>query len=290
MLPSAGGKAKQGDDDNDSPVKESLAPLRSALFLPASNPRAIAKAGTLPCDLVILDLEDAVRDEDKAAARAAAIGAVAQGFGGRRSAIRVNGTGSGWHAEDLAAVAASAADLVVLPKVETRDQAAACAAAGKPVLAMIETPRGLLAAVEIAATEGVAGLIAGTNDLAVALHVPGGADRAGLALALQTIVLAARAAGIVVLDGVWNRLDDEEGLARQCREGRALGFDGKTLIHPNQIDAANRLFGPSEREVQEARALVAAAGGGAERFRGRMIESMHVAEARRLIALAEARP
>ena len=134
---------------------------------------------------------------------------------------------------------------------------------------------------------GVAGLIAGTNDLAASLRLPEGADRAGLTLALQTIVLAARAAGGIALDGVWNRRDDEEGLTRQCRDGRAFGFDGKTLIHPGQIDAANRAFGPSDAQLEDARALIAAASGGAERFRGRMIEAMHVASAERLIAVAD---
>ncbi len=268
-------------------MSEAVPPIRSALFLPASNPRAIAKARGLPCDLVILDLEDAVKGADKPAAREAAVAAVAEGFGDRLAAIRINGVGTGEHAADLTAAAASRADLVVVPKVETIEQAADCASAGKPILAMIETPAGLLAATAIAAVPGVAGLIAGTNDLAAALRLPDGADRAGLALALQTIVLAARAAGGIALDGVWNRLDDEEGLLRQCRDGRAFGFDGKTLIHPNQIDAANRAFGPGEAELEDARALVAAASGGAERFRGRMIEAMHVASAERLIALAD---
>ena len=194
-------------------------PIRSALFLPASNPRAIAKARGLPCDLVILDLEDAVKAEDKDAARAAAVAAIAEGFGERLAAIRINGVGTDEHAADLAAAAGSRADLIVVPKVETPQQAADCAAPGKPILAMIETPAGLLAATAIAAVPGVAGLIAGTNDLAAALRLPDGADRAGLVLALQTIVLAARAAGGIALDGVWNRLDDEEGLARQCRDG-----------------------------------------------------------------------
>lgn len=268
-------------------MNDFVGPVRSALFLPATNPRAVAKARTSPCDLVILDLEDSVRDADKAAARDAALAAVAEGFGGRPAAIRINAVGTAWHADDLAAAAGSAADLLVLPKAERAGDVAAVAARGKPVLAMIESPRGLLAAVDIAAVGGVAGLIAGTNDLAAALRLPDTAERAGLALALQTIVLAARAAGILALDGVWNRLDDAEGLARVCRDGRSSGFDGKTLIHPDQIDAANRAFGPSEAELDDARALVAAATGGAERFRGRMVEAMHVEAARRLLALRE---
>lgn len=262
----------------------SLAP-RTALFLPASNPRAIAKARTLPVDLVILDLEDAVRDADKAAARQAAVDAAAEGFDGRLLAIRVNGADSGEHAADLAAVAASAADLIVAPKIENDAIAARIAAtAAKPLLAMIETPCGVLAAPAIAAAPGVAGLIAGVNDLRAGLGIPDGSDRAGLSLALQTIVLAARAAGGWALDGVYNLLEDSDGLAAECREGRALGFDGKTLIHPNQIAPAAAAFAPSAEELAEARAIIAAAQGGAERFGGRMIEAMHLAQARALLA------
>lgn len=262
-------------------------PLRSALFLPASNPRAIAKARTLGADLVILDLEDAVKDADKAAAREAAVRAVAEGFGAARVAIRVNAPGSAWFAEDCAAAAEAAPDCVVAPKAETAAQAAAVAArVRRPLIAMIETPAGVLAAAAIAAAAGVAGLMAGTNDLAAALRLPADAGRTGLAHALQAIVLAARAAGGVALDGVFNRLDDPQGLAAECAEGRRLGFDGKSLIHPGQVEPANTAFGPTDAELEEARALVAAATGGAERFRDRMIEAMHVESARRLIRIA----
>lgn len=257
---------------------------RSALFLPASNMRAIAKARTLPADMLILDLEDAVPAADKASARDAAIAAVAEGFGGRVMAIRCNAADSDWHAADVAAIAGSAADLLVVPKVEQVDMIAWTAQqAGKPIFAMIETPAGLLAAAHIAAVPGVEGLIAGTNDIAHALRLPAGGGRAGLVLALQTIVLAARAAGIIALDGVWNRLDDAEGLAAECAEGRRYGFDGKTLIHPSQIDTANAGFGPSDAEIEDARALVEAAVAGAVRFRGRMVEAMHVATARQIL-------
>jgi (3S)-malyl-CoA thioesterase len=242
-------------------MTDTLFPVRSALFLPASNPRAIEKARALACDMVILDLEDAVKSIDKERARHAAIAAAGEGYGGRLVAIRINGQGTEWHAADLAAVSGSAADFTVLPKVESPD-AVAKAARGKPVLAMIETPAGVLAAPAIAATAGLRGLIAGTNDLAAALRVPDSADRAGLTLALQSIVLAARAAGVGAIDGVWNRLD------------------------PDQIEPANRAFGPSVAEVVEAEAIIAAATGGAERIRGRMIEAMHVETARRLLALA----
>jgi (3S)-malyl-CoA thioesterase len=266
-------------------MTDTLFPVRSALFLPASNPRAIEKARSLPCDMVILDLEDAVKSIDKERARNAAVAATDEGFGKRLVAIRINSLGTEWHAADLAAVSGSAADFVVLPKVES-PAAVAEGARAKPVLAMIETPAGVLAAPAIAATSGLRGLIAGTNDLAAALRVPDSADRAGLTLALQSIVLAARAAGVAAIDGVWNRLDDPEGLARQCRAGRAFGFDGKSLIHPDQIEPANSAFGPSAAEVEEAEAIIAAATGGAERIRGRMIEAMHVETARRLLALA----
>jgi (3S)-malyl-CoA thioesterase len=260
-----------------------LAP-RTALFLPASNPRAIEKARGLAADLVILDLEDAVKDADKASARLAAVEAVAIGFGPRLAAIRINGTERGEHLEDVAAVAASLADFAVLPKAESAAEAAQVAQAlGKPLLAMIETPLGVLSAAEIAAVPGISGLIAGTNDLAASLRLPPSSGRAQMSVALQTIVLAARASQVWALDGVFNRLDDPEGLAAECREGRALGFDGKSLIHPGQIEIAAAAFGPDARELEDARALIAAATGGAERYQGRMIEAMHVDQARMLL-------
>ncbi|UYY77982.1 HpcH/HpaI aldolase/citrate lyase family protein [Sphingomonas sp. R1] len=263
-----------------------LAP-RTALFLPASNARAIAKARTLACDMVILDLEDAVKPEDKDAARHAAVAAMAEGFGERIAAIRINGADTAEHAADLAAIAGSAAAILVVPKVENAATAARiAAAAGKPILAMIETPAGVLAAPAIAAVPGVAGLIAGTNDLKATLEIPAGAGRAGLSLALQTVVLAARAGGGWALDGVFNALADPEGLAAECAEGRAFGFDGKTLIHPGQIAVAAQAFAPTADEILEARALLEAARGGAERFRDRMIEAMHVEQARAVLERA----
>ncbi|AQR72959.1 CoA ester lyase [Sphingomonas sp. LM7] len=260
-----------------------LAP-RTALFLPASNPRAIAKARGLAVDLVILDLEDAVRDDAKAEARLAAVAAADEGFGDRLCAIRINGSGSREHEADLAAVAGSACDFVVVPKVETAGAARAIAdVVGKPLLAMIETPRGILAAADIAAVVGVCGLLAGANDLRATLGIPAGGGREGLALSLQMIVLAARASQVWAIDGVFNALDDADGLAAECRHGRTLGFDGKSLIHPNQIDIAAQAFGPSTEELADALALVEAATGGAERFGDRMIEAMHVDQARALI-------
>lgn len=263
-----------------------LAP-RTALFLPASNPRAIEKARGLDADMVILDLEDAVKPEDKGAARTAAVAAAAEGFGHRLCAIRLNALDSGEHAADVIAVAGSLCDFAVLPKTESAADAAQVAEAlGKPLLAMIETPLGVLAAADIAAAPCVAGLIAGTNDLAATLKLPPSSGRESLSLTLQMIVLAARASEVWALDGVFNALDDADGLERESRAGRAMGFDGKTLIHPNQIAIAARSFGPSADEIAEARALIAAATGGAERYGDRMIETMHVDQARLLLARA----
>jgi (3S)-malyl-CoA thioesterase len=268
----------------------SILPPRSALYLPASNARAIEKARTLAADLVILDLEDAVKPGLKDEARAAATDAAAQGFGARLCAIRINGPETVWHAADVVAVRTSACHLVVLPKVETAETAAYVAElTGKPLLAMVETPRGILAAAQIAAADGVAGLIAGTNDLANEMRVPLGGGRAGLAFALQQIVLAARAADIWAFDGVFNDLANPDALEAECVQGRAFGFDGKTLIHPNQIDVTNRIWSPSTTEIEDAKALIAAASGGAERFRDRMIETMHVAMAQRIIERVEQR-
>ena len=258
---------------------------RTILFLPASNPRAIAKARELPADMIVLDLEDAVRPEDKASARAAAREALREGFGGRPVAIRVNVIGSAWYGEDVVAIRHSGADYAILPKAETHRQVHDTKVLVEiPVLAMIETARGVLAAASIA--PGSAGLIAGTNDLAADLGLPPGAGRSGLSHSLQAVVLAARAAGVAAFDGVYNRLEDDDGLAEQCREGWAFGFDGKSLIHPSQVVTANRLFGPSDEEVAAAERLIAAATGGAERYEGRMIEAMHVDQARAVLARA----
>jgi citrate lyase subunit beta/citryl-CoA lyase len=258
---------------------------RTILFLPASNPRAIEKARALRADMIVLDLEDAVKPEDKAEALEAAVAAVREGFGGRPVAIRVNMQGSRWYGEDVVALRHSGVDFAILPKAETARQVHDLAVLVEvPVLAMIETARGVLAAPSIAL--GTSALIAGTNDLSADLAIPAGGGRAGLMHSLQTVVLAARAAGIAAFDGVYNKLEDDEGLAEQCREGRAFGFDGKSLIHPSQIETTNRIFGPSEEEVQAAERLIAAATGGAERFEGRMIESMHVDQARALLARA----
>ena len=258
--------------------------VRSVLFLPASNPRAIVKARDSAADLVVLDLEDAVRPEDKAVARDAAVEAVAAAWP-MPVAIRVNGIGTEWHSLDADAVARSAADMVVVPRSTSAHLVQGLAkTVDKPALAMIETAAGVLAAPEIAAL--TAGLIAGTNDLRADLRLPLDAGRDPISTALQLIVLAARAAGIAVFDGVFNSLTDGQGFADECAQGRGLGFDGKSLIHPDQIAPCNQLFGPSEMEIERARKLVDAFSGGAERLDDQMIERMHVEAARRVLARA----
>ena len=262
----------------------SLETVRSVLFLPASNPRAIHHARASAADLVVLDLEDAVRPEDKEQARDAALEAVAEEWP-MPVAIRINGIGTQWHSLDLDAVARSSAAFAVLPRAGSAHLAHGVAEAiSKPLLAMIETPAGVLAAAEIA--DACAGLIAGTNDLRAELRVPIDVDRSAISTSLQLIVLAARARGIAVFDGVFNDLEDLEGFVAECFEGRRLGFDGKSLIHPRQIEPCNQAFSPSEAEIQRARRLVEAFGGGAERFEDQMIERMHVEAARRLIERA----
>jgi len=262
-------------------VRRALDLVRSVLFLPASNPRAIGHARESAADLVILDLEDAVRPEDKEDARSAAVEAVAADWP-MPVAIRLNGVGSEWHSLDVDAVARSDAAFAVLPRASSAHLVHEVAeAVSKPMLAMIETAGGVLAAAQIAPE--CAALIAGTNDLRAELRVPTGKDRSAISTALQTIVLAARAAGIAVFDGVFNDLEDLDGFAAECAEGRRFGFDGKSLIHPRQIEPCNRAFSPGEEELARARRLVEDYGGGAERFEGEMIERMHVEAARRLL-------
>jgi len=258
--------------------------VRSLLFLPASNPRAIAKSHDAGSDLVVLDLEDSVKPEDKAAARAAALEATVSAWP-MPVAIRVNGVGSEWHSLDVDAAAGSGADFVVVPRATSAQQVHLIAeAVGKPVLAMIETAAGVLAAGEIA--REAAALIAGTNDLRADLRLPPDATREPISAALQMIVLAARAGAIAVFDGVFNGLDDPQGFLAEAREGRSLGFDGKSLIHPNQIAPCHQAFAPDNAEVERAHALVDAFNGGAERFGNAMIERMHVEQARRLLQRA----
>ena len=260
--------------------------IRSILFLPASNPRAIEKAHGLKADLVVLDLEDAVKVEDKAVARKAAVEAAKDEWP-MPVAIRINGVGTRWHSLDLDAADRSKADFVIVPRAISahlvRDVAKTVR---KPVLAMIETAAGVLSSAEIAKV--CAGLIAGTNDLRADLRLPLDATREPISASLQMIVLAARAAGIAAFDGVFNNLDDVRGFKREAEEGRRLGFDGKSLVHPNQIEACHQAFGPSPAEIERARALVNAFQGGAERFGNEMIERMHIEAAQRVLERAGA--
>ncbi|MEO7364978.1 MAG: CoA ester lyase [Sphingomicrobium sp.] len=280
------------EEKSDGPLEKEtrgvdLFAVRSILFLPASNPRAIDKARGAGADLVVLDLEDAVKPQDKLAARAAAVDAFVEPWT-MPVAIRVNGIASEWFDDDVAAVADSLADLVVLPRADSVDSIRATwQVAQRGVLAMIETAAGVLAAPEIA--RECAALIAGTNDLTADLRLPPDAGRASLQMALQSTVLAARAAGIAVFDGVFNGLDDPDGFLAEAGEGRLLGFDGKSLIHPNQIALCHRAFAPSETEFDRARRLVDAYQGGAERFDDAMIERMHVEAAKRLLERAAGR-
>ena len=273
----------QAEAKNDRSVD--LFAVRSLLFLPASKPRAIAKAREVSADLVILDLEDAVRPDDKAAARDAAVEAVATPWR-VPIAIRINGAGSEWHSLDLDAAARSTADLIVVPRaISAHLVHEVVETVSKPVLAMIETAAGVLAAAEIA--RECAGLIAGTNDLRTDLRLPLDATREPISASLQLIVLAARAAGVAVFDGVFNNLEDSDGFLREAKDGRRLGFDGKTLIHPNQIAACHQAFAPSAGEVDRAKAVIDAFHGGAERFGNEMIERMHVEAAQRVLERAK---
>lgn len=255
---------------------------RALLFLPASNPRAIAKARESDADLIILDLEDAVKPEDKDLARQAAVEAVAEPWP-MPVAIRINGVGNQWHGPDLVAIAHLPVDLVIMPRVEDKEELTFVRKqSGKSVAAMIETARGVLAAPHVA--HDAVALIAGTNDLAADLRLPRGAGRRPLQMALQSIVLAARSQGIAAFDGVFNQLEDLDSFAAEAAEGRMLGFDGKSLIHPSQIAPCHAAFAPTQEELDRARRLLAASSGGAERFEGEMIERMHVETAERLLA------
>ena len=271
--------------------------VRSVLYLPASNARAIQKARTLDCDVAVLDLEDAVAPEAKADARAAAVHAVRDGGFGPRLGVRINGLDTEWGLDDLAAMKAAGAKLVVAPKVETPEMVHALTAGlarGSALWAMVETPRALLALAEIASADGALdGLMLGVNDLAKALGTGTSSDREPFKPWLAMLVATARANGLLAVDGVFNRIDDAQGLAAEAAQGRLYGFDGKSLIHPSQIAAANAAFSPSENEVAQARAVVAAfaapeaEGQGAIRVNGAMVERLHLDQAQALLARAE---
>jgi citrate lyase subunit beta / citryl-CoA lyase len=279
-------------------------PRRSVLFMPGSNARAMEKARSLPADAVIFDLEDAVAPDAKSEARRQAIAAVrAGGYGRREVVVRVNALGTPWGHADLAAAATSGADAVLLPKVESPESvhealgvlAAHAVPPGLALWCMLETPRGVLNAPAIAAASpSVGALVMGTSDLTKDLHARHTPDRLPLVTSLGLCVLAARAAGVAALDGVHLDLDDDGGFERTCRQAADLGFDGKTLIHPKTIAKANEVFAPTATDVAWARramaahADAAAQGRGVAVLDGRLIENLHVEEARRIVALADA--
>ena len=257
----------------------------SLLYVPGHKLRALDKARTLAADMLIIDLEDAVPVEMKAEARAGAKAALEAGLPGKLVALRLNAAGTAHHADDLAMLATVKPDAIVLPKVDSSAELDALAVpAYLPLIAMIESPNAIFDSRAIAAHPRVIGLIAGLNDLAHELKLPDGRDRAAMSHAIQAIVLAARGAGKLAWDGVCNLIDDADAFAAEARDGHRLGFDGKTLIHPSQVDPCNAAFAPSAKALAAAQTLLAAATSGAERHDGQMVEDMHVASARALIA------
>jgi len=269
-------------------------PRRSALYLPASNAKAIAKARTLPCDVVILDLEDAVAPDAKALARAQAVAAVAEGgFGSRELVVRVNGLDSEWGTDDLSALQSVRPDAVLVPKVSSRVDVAAYAGLlgeSSTLWAMIETAASLFRLDDIAASERLSCLVMGTNDLAKETGAQPGPDRLPFVGALGLAVAAARAHDIAILDGVYNNIDDDTGFTRQARQAVEFGFDGKTLIHPRQIELCNAAFSPDAEAVAWAERIIAVfaepqnADKGAIRVDGRMVERLHLHHAHGVLA------
>lgn len=281
-----------------------LRPRRSVLYMPGANERALEKAKSLPADALILDLEDAVAPDAKAEARKRVAAAAACGeYGFREVTIRVNAPGTVWHDDDLRAAAEAGPDAVVVPKVESADTVRAVEraleAAGAPdrtaIWAMVETPRAMLDARAVAAaSERLTVLVMGTNDLAKELHAEHVPGRAPLLTGLSLALLAARESGKVILDGVYNDVKDAEGFEAECAQGRQFGFDGKTLIHPSQVAPCNRVFAPSPEQITRAQRIIDAfeeatrEGRGVVTVDGRLIENLHVEDARRILALAEA--
>ena len=280
-----------------------LRPRRSVLYMPAANERALDKARTIPADALILDLEDAVAPDAKDAARANACAAAASGdYGNREITIRCNALATPWGADDLAAAATSGAQAVVIPKIESVDELDAVVthldAAGAPanlgVWAMVETPTAIADIRSIAAHPRVPVLVMGTNDLLKELRAEAGANREALVPHLAAALLGAREAGKVILDGVYNDVRDPDGFLAEAEQGRRLGFDGKTLIHPSQVDPANDTWAPSAEAVDHAERVIAAfeaaeaEGLGVITVDGRMIENLHVDNARRVLATARA--
>lgn len=285
-------------------MTDEIRPRRSVLYMPGANERALEKAKGLDADALILDLEDAVAPDAKAEARERVCGLVLEGaYGTKEVAIRVNGLDTEWHATDIAAAAAAGPAAVVVPKVSSVADVHAIeeslerggAPDGTKIWAMVETPVAMLHAEAIAAaSERLTVLVMGTNDLAKELHAEHVPGRQPLLTGLSLCLLAARATGKVILDGVYNDIKDEAGFAAECLQGRQMGFDGKTLIHPGQIGPCNEIWAPTAEAVEDARALIAtfeaaiAQGKGVVTHNGRMIENLHVDNARRVLAVADA--
>jgi len=272
-------------------------PFRSVLYIPGSKPRALDKARGLPVDAVIFDLEDAVSVGEKVSARETLAQELRQGgYGNRMRIVRINGFDTEWGVADAKAVAQMECDAVLLPKVSSQADLDALAeiTGDLPIWAMMETPRGMLNAAEIAAHPKLQGMVMGTNDLAKELQTRFRADRLPLMAGLGVCLLAAKAEGLVIVDGVYNAFKDAEGLAEECNQGRDMGFDGKTLIHPAQVDVANTAFAPSDAEMELARRQITAfeeaeaAGQGVAVVDGKIVENLHVATAREIIAKADA--
>jgi citrate lyase subunit beta/citryl-CoA lyase len=285
-------------------VTDQLRPRRSVLYMPGANERALEKAKGIPADALILDLEDAVAPDAKAEARDRVCAAASSGAYGRKEiAIRINGLGTEWHDADLAAAATAGPDAVLVPKVnsaeEVRTLVAALERAGAPdrtaLWAMLETPIAVLHAGEIvAASSRLTVLVMGTNDLAKELHAVPVPGREPLRFGLQRCLMAARLGGKVILDGVYNDITDAEGFRAECEQALQFGFDGKTLIHPSQVEPCNDVFAPGDEEIDHSRRVIAAFeeaqadGRGVVTVDGRMIENLHVDNARRILAIADA--
>lgn len=272
-------------------------PYRSVLYIPGSKPRALEKAKTLPVDAVIFDLEDAVSAEEKNNAREILAGALAEGgYGARVRIVRINGLDTQWGEADARAAAEMDCDAILLPKVSSPADLDAVAelTGDKPLWAMMETPRGMLNAAQIAAHPKLQGMVMGTNDLAKELQTRFRPDRLPMMAGLGLCLLAAKAEGLIIVDGVYNAFKDAEGLLEECTQGRDMGFDGKTLIHPAQVDVANAAFAPSEDEIDIARRQIAAfeeveaSGQGVAVVDGKIVENLHVVTAREILAKADA--
>lgn len=271
-------------------------PYRSVLYIPAANARAMEKARGLAADAIIFDLEDAVAPDAKAAARDALAQALTQDYGPRARIVRINALSTEWGADDARACAGLDIDAVLIPKVDGPDDLDRVAALipDTPLWAMMETPLGMLNAAAIAAHPRLAGMVMGTNDLAKDLGSRFRADRLPMMAGLGLCLLAAKAHGVVIVDGVFNAFKDEDGLRAECEQGRDMGFDGKTLIHPAQLDIANAAFAPTEAEVALARRQIeafdaaTAQGQGVAVVDGRIVENLHVATARQTLDRAQA--